>query len=701
MKPALFSAALLTTLLAYSQETDTVRSGNIEDVVITGQFTPQGVNKSVYKVEVINEEQIKNMAATQVAEVLNQSMNILITPDSRSGNSTANIMGLNGNYVKILIDNIPVVGDTGLGSNIDLTKISVANVERIEIVRGSMGVEYGNGALAGIINIITKKGSSSLISGRASVQEETVRDQYNLRKKGEGRHIQNLSLNARLAENWSAGVSVNHNQFMGYDGEKKGYKYFEPDNKRGYDWNPKDQYDANAVLQYNTPKTKIFYKLSFLQEKFNYYNPNVQKHSLNDGNGGGTYVAIDRDYRTRRWIHHLNAQAKLGRVNYQGDFSFQSQDRRFSDYVYDIPQRQRISAQTEQSYYKTNILYSRGAFSNFLNSTVFNFQLGYELDHTDGYAALIAGDFLNENVDHKVFTYANFLAAEWNISDRFSLKPGARLTVSNRFDHVFNAQLSARWRATPTGSLRFLLGTANVLPTYDQLFTYFVNTNHDIRGNLNLTPEKGFSASIFWDDRFTTAGDWTVNYGSSVVYLDNQDRIKLVLVKEPSGYRYENVDRYRSSLLSVHSDFAKNNFRFSIQAAVNGIAQEINEMDSQSPTDFLYNLQAGASALYRVPRWATSLALYYKYTGKEPQYTQDFTTGQYVLGKIDDFHMLDFMVSQPFLNDRFEIGAGIKNILDVTRVANTVASGSGHNISTGPLNLFYGRSYFARLLYQF
>jgi outer membrane receptor for ferrienterochelin and colicins len=100
------------------------------------------------------------MAATNVADVLNQSLNIQITPDTRSGNSTANMMGLDGNYVKVLIDNIPVVGDTGLGSNIDLTKLSLNNVERIEVVKGSMGVEYGNGAVAGVINIITKKSNT-------------------------------------------------------------------------------------------------------------------------------------------------------------------------------------------------------------------------------------------------------------------------------------------------------------------------------------------------------------------------------------------------------------------------------------------------------------------------------------------------------------------------------------------------------------
>ncbi len=103
-----------------AQQQDSIKSKNIDEVVVTtAQYKAQSINKSIYKVEVINEAQIRSMAANNVSEVLNQSLNMLIVPDSKSGNSTANILGLGGDYVKVLIDNIPVVGDTGLGSNKD------------------------------------------------------------------------------------------------------------------------------------------------------------------------------------------------------------------------------------------------------------------------------------------------------------------------------------------------------------------------------------------------------------------------------------------------------------------------------------------------------------------------------------------------------------------------------------------------------
>lgn len=684
---------------AYGQK-DSLSQKNIEEVVVTGQYNAQSINKSIYKVEVINEQQIKNMAATNVAEVLNQSLNILITPDTKSGNSMANILGLDGNYVKILIDNIPVVGDSGLGSNIDLTKLSLNNIERIEVVQGSMGVEYGNGALAGVINIITKKSASKKLNLRASVQEETVRDGYNLRKRGNGRHIQNLALGFNFNENWYANFSFNHNDFMGYEGSKNGYKYFERDSKRGYDWNPKEQYDTNALIKYSKGNTSLFYKISYLNEKFNFYNPVVDRDPLNDGEGGVTYISKDREYNTERWINQLNVQTQLGHVRYLGDFSYQSQDREYHDYIYDIPQRSIRSEEESQSYYNTKVFYSRGMFSNFLNNKTFDFQLGYELDHTNGYAALIALEGLgNDVIKRKVFTYANFISTEWNVSDRFTIRPGARLSLSNKFENQFNYSLSAKYKTSENSTIREVFGTANRYPTYDELFMYFVNTNHDVQGNPDLDPETGFSIGAFWDQNFTTNNNWKIAYSVNTLFLDVKDRIELVTIRLPSTFKYLNINSYKSLLFSANVDFRKDQFVFGLRASVNGISREMIDLVQTSPTDFKYNLQAGASATYSLKKAHTQFALYYKYSGEERRYISNGSG--YDLGKIGDFHMMDFIITQPFWKNQFDFSVGVKNIFDVTSVNNSTVNSVGHEVPTGVSNLFYGRSYVARLTYQF
>ena len=110
---------LLFSSFVWSQEDTDEYNGDDEiislpDAVITGQYSAQSVDKSLYQVEVITAEDIKNQAGNTIADVLNQNLNMLIIPSQGSGDSQIEMMGLGGGYVKVLIDNIPLVSDSGL-----------------------------------------------------------------------------------------------------------------------------------------------------------------------------------------------------------------------------------------------------------------------------------------------------------------------------------------------------------------------------------------------------------------------------------------------------------------------------------------------------------------------------------------------------------------------------------------------------------
>ena len=70
--------------------------------------------------------------------------------------SNVEMMGMSGRNMKILLDGVPLVDRSDLKEG--LNQIDINTVERIEIVEGPMSVVYGTDALAGVINIITKKG---------------------------------------------------------------------------------------------------------------------------------------------------------------------------------------------------------------------------------------------------------------------------------------------------------------------------------------------------------------------------------------------------------------------------------------------------------------------------------------------------------------------------------------------------------------
>ncbi|WP_312765598.1 TonB-dependent receptor domain-containing protein [Epilithonimonas sp.] len=711
MKKRTMSLLSITILnLAYAQK-DTLNQKNIEEVIITGQYTPQSINKSIYKVEVISAEQIKNMAVTNVAEVLNQNLNILVLNSRSSGNSEANIMGLSGAYTKILIDNIPVVSDEGMGNLVDLTKINVNNIERIEIVKGSMGVEYGNNAVAGVINIITKKNYGRKVTANISLQEETVGKDYDLYKKGNGRHVQNLNLGYRINDNWQITADINHNDFQGFKGSLKGYKYFSEGNDklRGYEWQPKDMIVANAAIRYSKNKTSLFYKVNFLNETINYRDSQVLPEYL--GNGNQTFLAKDIDYFTRRWIHQFNILTQIGsRINYSGDFSYQIQERQSQDYQYDVPNRIVFSKDAKETFYKSELLYSRGMFSNFLNSDKFNFQIGYELDRTKGFADQSTFPDQNNNpeggnVNRVIFNYANFLSAEWKTTDKLSFRPGVRLALSDKFDSQFNYSLTGKYSFNENSNLRGIFGSANRFPTYEELYSYFVDNNHDLRGNENLTPETGYSVGLFWDYQIKSSGNWNYNIGLSGLYLDVADRIENINLGG-NKVTYLNVDNYRSLLFGGGLDIKKNNFSFNTGVSLMGVSQELNTGSIESSNDFNYYTEVNAAVNYRLSSLKTLFALYYKYTGKRKAFVYQpgptvADSGQYVLGDVQDYNMMNFTVSQPFFNNHFEVALGIKNIFDVTTITNTTLSAGAHNSAASNQNLFYGRSYFTRLNYNF
>ncbi|WP_294247839.1 TonB-dependent siderophore receptor, partial [uncultured Chryseobacterium sp.] len=313
-----------------------------------------------------------------------------------------------------------------------------------------------------------------------------------------------------------------------------------------------------------------------------------------------------------------------------------------------------------------------------------------------------------ENINRTIFNYANFLSAEWKLNDQLSLRPGARLALSDQFDSQFNYSFTAKYNFSEKSDLRGVFGSANRFPTYTELYTYLVDNNHDIRGNADLTPETGYSTGLFWDYNPATAGQWKFNLSFSGMYLQVKDRIESVITNpSPLQYTYVNVDDYKSVLLGGSLNIRKDNLSINTGISAMGISRVMNTGKLTSPDDYNFYVEANLAANYTFAKTNTLLALYYKYTGKNRQYvhrsnsSDPLDAGEYVLGEIDAFNMLNFTVSQPFFNNHFEISLGIKNIFDVSSIRNTTAVGDGHNAGDNNQNLFYGRSYFARLNYNF
>lgn len=679
----------------------------IQEIVVTGQYNAQSIKKSLYKVEVINSGILEKMAVNNVAEALNQTLNIMITPDKNTGDSKANIMGLNSEYVKILVDNIPIIGDTGLGSNIDLTKISLDTVERIEIVKGSMGVEFGNNAVAGVINIITKKSAQKKWIIRGFVQEESVGKEYDWVDYGKGRHIQSLNIAHNITKQWYIDLGFNRNDFQGFRGEKGGKNYIEEDGKRGYLWQPKEQINPSLLLRFSTPKTQFFYKADYLNEEINWYNPVL--NPIDYAGGANTRVAKDRDYRTIRMLHHFNIQTELfKKMKYYGDFSYQKQSRKFTDFNFDVPARSIISKDEENTYYDAETLYSRGTFNQFVYIKNMDIQAGYELDFTKGFAGSIAGKFGNgEQVNQKVLNAGIFASAEMSLTDNWFFRPGFRMNFSDVFQSTPSYSLVLKNKINNRSEFRAIVGSANRNPTFEELFTHYVEANHNITGNVNLRPEKGYSGSINYTLTNKPEKDLKWSIDVSTMYLQVLDKISLATISEaPLVFQYINVETYQSWLNGVSGRISNKNFGFN--AGISLLANSLS-LDELSNEKYLYSTEINAGIYYNLIKSKISFNLWYKYIGKTYIFNQDNSLGvsTYNLKAQNPYSMMDFTISQKFWKDHFQLTLGVRNIFNVTNVQNNTTGGSGgahggsSNNTNSALDLFYGRSFFSRITFNF
>ena len=129
--------------LAYPQNQDSTNTKKqeasifkeIQEVVITGQLSDRTTDKAVHKVRIIDLQKVNPGLFTNLGQLLEKEIGISISQDVFLG-SSASIQGLSGQNVKILINSIPVIGR--LNGNIDLSQISLNNIDRIEIIEGPL-----------------------------------------------------------------------------------------------------------------------------------------------------------------------------------------------------------------------------------------------------------------------------------------------------------------------------------------------------------------------------------------------------------------------------------------------------------------------------------------------------------------------------------------------------------------------------------
>lgn len=169
-----WGAALLHFVCpAFGQGSDSLSSNNLREVIISAARNEQQAVETTRSTTVISGAQLRQTVFTNVGEVLARQHGVYVVGAGQTPGQlqTLFLRGAAGNQTAVMIDGVRLYEPSSPEAASDLSELSLAQVERIEIVRGSHSALYGSGAVGGVVNLVTKQagktGFSGSVEGRA------------------------------------------------------------------------------------------------------------------------------------------------------------------------------------------------------------------------------------------------------------------------------------------------------------------------------------------------------------------------------------------------------------------------------------------------------------------------------------------------------------------------------------------------------
>ncbi len=633
---------------------------NMDEVVITAQYTPERADKSIYKVAVINALQIEQKAATNMADLLKDQTTMRVTQDGVLGTSLR-IQGMSGENVKFLQDGVPLIGR--MNGNFDLNQINLYNVDHVEVIEGPMSVIYGSNALAGVVNIITKENKSSLLSASANAYTESVG-----------------------VYNFDGALSVNHKKHgLSIDGGRNFFGGYSPvDTSRVQTFKPRRQYFFDGYYTFTANSLKIKVSGDYFNELLIDQGPFVDRYEE---------TAFDNNFTTIRYSGRTDASIKLQKshfVNLLGSWSVYTRIREtiFKDLT--TLSENIVPQAWAQDTTTINNLIARGTFAKSNPAHKFNYQAGFDINAEYGSGKKISGG------NKEIGDYAAFLSIKWDPWKQLSIQPGFRLIYNTNYSAPLVYALSAKWNFAEFFNLRFSYSRGFRAPSIKELYLVFVDVNHQVYGNPDLKAEKSnnFNFNLNWTVEKHKAA-WSMDLNGFYNFIENV----ILLAQTGNGleYSYENVSLYKSTGIQLGCSYSVYpSFKIQLGFAETGITGSPDADSVYQP--YKWSTEITVSPSYRFIRPDITLSLYYKYSGASPQL--QFEEQVLKWGWIDPYNTMDFTASKGFWSGRFRLSAGVKNIFNTTIVPSTGGNGGAHG-GGGSANIGWGRTLFLKLSYQF
>ena len=475
---------LFLSTQVFSQTKDSLKTYYFNDVVVTATRSERPLSDIGKDVSLITKSDLEKQINLNPADVLSNLEGINIIGGGQTPGSLQNIYmrGANANQTVIMIDGMRITDPSGVDNAVDLSELSLTNIQRIEVVRGTNSTLYGSSAIGGVVNFITEKNMNKGFNADINLRTGTF-------GKGASDLSQNVLLNYTTPQGFYFSGGVFNSKVSGLDAT---VKLVPAPAFKDYDKDGFNKTDLLGKTGYSAGNFDLF--VSYKRTK--------QKSNID----GGAFTDDDNytiDFK--RNLYNYGATYKLSnsaKLSFKGGYTDMSRTSLNDSSVV------AASGETDHSYFKGT--YDGTVLDNEL-------QANFTLQNID---AVLGGGVYEEKMDEKTFYYSSAYGGYESTLDLTPLD--IKTTTKNIFAHI---DINGDILSPALSDLSLALGSRyNHHSTFGDKFTYEINPSYKITKNslLYVSYATGFNAPPLYR-LFSPEQDYTSNITRGNVNLQPEE----------------------------------------------------------------------------------------------------------------------------------------------------------------------------------
>lgn len=615
-----------TAFAARDEEDEEIKT---KEVVVTATRTEAEIKEIPSTVVIITKDEIESRGAEKLKDIIrfDESLNII---KSGSNRDIPSIRGFKAEHTLILIDGKRLAGEDTRENELD--RITLENVERIEIVKGPVSSLYGTDALGGVINIITRAPERFTLK---------LRPEYGLFDGGEGKQ---KNINAYISKRaGNLGLSFS-GTFLGSspyykedqttlqgDGEKKTVSL-------------KADYDLTrfAKLTFDAAYMKEDIETRSLSSSVLYRN--IDDNERYDLALGLSHRSPDLEYSLRGYIsiYDKDYEYRILSTNALGQFT--------------VAERKTpvVEGKVTKELFKDHLFTLGGEYRQ-------EFFKGNRINTGEGAFTETREGITEQGSEAEINYLAGYLQDEWQVSDPLLIISSVRYDDSDKFESKVSPRIGVTYKIFPELRLKASYGQGFKSPTPRELFYEFrhIRARYMVVGNPEINSEKSDSYELSLEGERGTLSGKVVYF-----YNDIKDLIEAVqVVPPPAGtpdgwkyFIYQNISKAR-----IQGVEAEIGLSFTKELSLKGSYAYLDARDETKDTRLTKRPRHKAVPKLIYDNKAIGLRgnIWGEYIGDNLWQVASGTTPE----KVKDY-ALWYMSLAKDLGEHLEVYAGIDNIFD-------------------------------------